>query len=1155
MPEEESDDAFGGEDDEGAQSAAPAGQLSIFISHRCVVEPDRSIALRLREDLSPYGDVYVNTAQGVGVRWDEKIKESLDHADFVIALVSERANESEWVKYELSYAALRFQREGRPIILPVFLGFEGNLKDLSAIIGASTIGFNPISIDPGDYAGLLSQIQAAIRDDQPTLDPSVVGLEGFLVGEFRKSLTRAVGLDSPELRRAGESLRAQRLFWVVGDPGVRNYFARALAVREHDREAEGGKEKGPNIYEVTRSLSWSRVDDTLVRESIIIFTDVLPAALFDEEASRDELKSLKRLAARNLVIVTASEESYSEIEQEMRNREFGRAASRVVGHGFYDERAKLEIFERLLDFSYKSRDITRRQHQWAHQLREEPEGRETFRAILNKWSPSDIERFVTRHMRQVKRQGDILRLLQRNADLDNEIHTWFVALDDSTRCFVLALAMLPGLRREQLWMKYKLIVERLKGLDGGLSMWPLGICRQHAAPYVTTEGQLDFVDGRIAEAVQREVTINFREYLIELVPLIKEMSVPPGREQGMSREALAARKAMATESGEVRAALARLVGKAGRQGLEDFAGGSLGPPLNARRADRPGLEDFRNLLEFWGADPSLQVREAVAISLEQAVTERAGAKHALGLLGQWCNIASNHYEVLYKAAAAASALAAIVAAKPVGETYERALRLLKRLASSTHPSIKFYVSISLRKAARKLPLVEQEATVSLTTLLSMVAQDGKASTKINVAEALNEARIADEAVASQVIRGWASGEDADCRWVAVCSLFLWRKQRNEERVREAVGFLTRDAQTTAGVLVEIINHKHEKTAIFWGAFSQLVREADAPTREALVSGLAELPQASLDERLLPLLRAAEDPSLSGLAVELRAERWRRMFSTPPEFIADLRKEVYREDMSVEIYKALDGLLKPEPWGHGGELLRALVSCFPDHRESLDAILVRLKGIAPALFEPLSVEVRREGFRRLLNTPMTLVAVVAEGLTRTELAGDTGAALAALTQPEPQGYRQELLRALADSQATAPAPVFALLQQFRASGNPALARLAYELNLRALEGDITDPERFLSRVIEMMHNAPQRAEVLQSLQHLSTPGPQGRRRELVRALGTARVTRPAEVNALLQEPGWQPPAGVFSLGTEVKLFSFISYILSPNIAAAIFGLAN
>ncbi len=1108
-------------DDEEADAGGTSGKLSIFVSHSCEVEPDRTIALSLYRDLSPYSDVYVNTTRLKGERFDEEITGWLNRADFVIALLSRQSNESEWVRWELTRAALRFKRtKQRPVVIPVLLGL--GIDDLSNRIGAAVAGFNPWRADPADYAGLLAQVQAVIEGGLPPIDLSVASLEGFEVGEYRKSLTRAASPDSAELRRACASLCTNQLLWVVGDPGVRNHFARALAVREHDREAAAAREqgKGPHVYEVTRSLGWSKADDTLVGGAVLVFNDVTPSALFDEESSRDELKSLRRLAERNLVILTASEESYDEIEQEMRNREFAGGGRVNVGRDFYGEPAKLDIFGRLLKFSLDAGDITHRQHRWARRLLEDAEARETFRAVVRKWSPSDLERFVTRHLRDARREGDVLRLLQRNADLDDEIHAWFVGLDDSARCFILTLAMLSGLGAEQLWEKYKLVVGHLRSLDARLALWPLGICRQRAAPYVTTEGQLHFVDARIADAVQREVTDSFREYLVELVPLLKEARFVP-----------------ADGGREVRTAVARLLGRAGRRGLE---------------------EQFRGLLAFWGEDPAFQVREAVAVALEQAARERAGAGHALGLLEGWCNVASGNQKTFYRAAAASSALASVAAANAAGgETRERALALLRRLAA--YKGLRGYVSIALKKAARKLPLAEDDSPVGLAALLRAVAGDSKASTRINVGEALNEARAADEqrgrGEAEALVREWAAGDEADCRWAAICSLLLWRRQRQDERVRVAAEFLARDPETTASVLVELVNSKYARTKIFEKCLLQLARATDGATRAALVAGLAALSQAGVEARLMPLLRAAEEAELSGLAVEVRAERWRRMLPAPAEFVADLRKELRVEGMSAEIYQALAALLRPEPWGQWDEAVRSLVGCFAVERPALDDALARLEAIAPALFEPLSVEVRREGLRCLLHDPPAFVAAAAEGLAPGGPERATAEALAALARPEPQGSGQELLRVLADAHALVPAEAFALLQQFRASGHPALVQLAYELNLRSLEGDVGDAGRFLSRVVEMMRYAPQRAEVLRALQHLSTPEPEGRRRDLVRALGAARVARRSEVDALLSEPEWQSPGGTFGLGIEIKLFSYLSQISSPGFAAAVFNLVT
>lgn len=1122
------DDEF--EADETEHFAAPAEDAfkgkHIFISHKCDVEPDDTVAAMLHSELSALGCVvYLDQDQPIGARYDDAIGDSIKKADFVVVLLSKDANESDWVKFELDYAYAQFQQLGRPAILPVGLGIS--VADLSMRLGARVGGFTARSYEPSDHDEILADVKEGISHEPRAHKRTGVGMEGFLVRKFRRNITRVVYLDSPQMRRAGEALRREKLFWVVGDASIRNHVARSLAVKERDRQLEGGlaTEQGPNIYEVPRTLHWSKIADQLVRDSIIIFLDAHPSSLFDAESQRDQLKSLQRLTERNLVIVTAAAESLSEIEQEMRDRELAGGAHLPVGHDFYDERARLEIFERLLDFSHDARDISPEQYQWAHQLLEQSEGREILKASINKWSPADIERFMTRHLPEVKRPDDVFKLLQRNADLDNEIHTWFIALDDSTRCFVLVLAMLCGLRREQFWKNYKLIFGQLKKLDANLSLWPLGIGRHRAALYVTTEGQVDFVDERIAEAIYREVSKNFREYLIDLEPLIKTMSVPAGRDQTTTEK----RKLEVAETKEVRTALARVVGKAGRQGLEDLT----------------------DLLNFWGADSALPVREAVALCMEQAVAEQVGARQALALLEGWSRDASNGREALCKRWSAASALGSIVATRPGRVVCERALELLEQLAGDDHPSTKFNVSISLKKTARKIPLVANDTSRGLATSLALVARDAKAATKINVAEALIEARIADEAAALAVIREWVSGEDIDCRWAAMCSLFLWRRQDNRERNREVAGFLTLDTATAADVLVETLTFKHQKMRVLWQCFKQFVLEADDATRKLLVAGLASVPQARFDDQLLSLLRACENRLLSGLVIEVRAERWRRMFSTPTEFLTDLRKEIKQESLAGEVGASLARLAKPEPEGCRSELVQALVSSFPQHRVRLDDILKRLTIIAPPVFEPFSLEVRCEGLRKLFADPLTFVAVVAEGLGNAEVSGEICVALETLAQPEPQGDREELLQTLAAAQVINAAAVRTLLQQFRAASSNTLSLLAYEINLHSLEGDLANPERFLSRVMEATRDRQQRVEVFQLLRQLSLPEPQGRHKALVRALGVSRVSRPGDVNALLDDSSWQTNSGLLSLRTEVKLLSFLARIFSPGFVSRMF----
>jgi hypothetical protein len=819
----------------------------------------------------------------------------------------------------------------------------------------------------------------------------------------------------------------------------------------------------------------------------------------------------------------------------MRRQDFKRDQSIAVAHDFYDDATKRFVFEKLLDFSKETGVISSRQFDWARGLLDElpphrsaahadsrTEGGDLFNSIIKKWSPADIERFVTLHLRQVKKSNDILKLLRRNADLDNEIHSWFVSLDDSTRCFVMALALFSGLNTEQLWEKYKAIVESLRRLDVSLSLWPLGICRQRAALYVTTEGALDFKEERFAEAVYREIAKNYREYFIELIPLMAKWSVPQGRNQRRAEAISPERKRKAAEGQEVRAAIARMVGKMSLNGFAELSG----------------------LLNYWAADPIFQVREAVALSLEQATSESTGAKHIFNMLDKWCGDRSLNEEALHRTWAAASALGSIAAANTGRPVYVKALNRLKKLARDAGGNIRFYVSIPLKKAARKVPLSEIE------NLLCLVIQDGQPATRINVAEALNEARVFNRDTARRVLDRWLASEDVNQRWAALCSIILWRHQSDEERNQELVRFLEHDAAIIASVFFETVKQKYYQTRIP-ALFEQFALEITDEARRNLVSGLAEIPFSLLDQRLLGRLRAAGEPSLERFVVEVRSARWRHLLLTPHDFINSLREELNQERMTVEVYTSLALLLKPEPDGCRRQLVDAFADCFAQHRTGLDRILTRLKNIAPSTFEPLAVEVRLEILKRLFHDPAAFVEAVTAEMGRAETVGETQEVLERLARSEPEGYRDELLQALASGYALDPESVKHLLGLFRATASRTLRLIAFEFNFRLLEGELSSPAQFLLKILSAMRDAAEWGEAVQILKYLAVSEPQGRRQMLVQALSQARGTQPQEVDDLLQHPALQAEPNLAGLRLEVRLASVFNSFFVPNFLTRFF----
>lgn len=1124
--------------DESSKQIEEAAQRPVvFISHRQGFDLDQNIATMLYENLTENTekcDVYLDTQQLASVRWAELIQQSIKDADFVIALITENANRSDWIAFELSEAHRRWVEFRKPVLIPVHLE---PIAEYEGRIGAALSGFHRIDYK-GDNQELIAAVRASIFGGGVGLSTTPHGMEGFLVKDSRRDLMRAAFLNSSKLEAASRQLQMDKLLWLIGEDGARNYVARSLAVKEQLAEGAGEAGQERKLYEVTRSLRWSKVNSTAIHDSIIIFRDVAPSAVFDEEKYTNELASLEALMQRrNTIILTTSEDFYLEIQQEMRRQDFKKNQRIDVCRDFYNDADKQAIFEKLLDFSKEIKVINSRQYEWACGLLSESalsgkaaaaseysrnEGRELFDSIIKQWSPADIERFVTLHLPQVKKANDILKLLKRNANLDNEIHSWFISLDDSTRCFVMTLALFSGLSAEQLWEKYKSIVENLRRLDVSLSLWPLGICRQRASLYVTVEGTLDFKEERFADSVYREIAKNYREYFIELIPLIEKWSVPPGRKQRRTEAISAQRKQLAVQGAEVRATIAHMVGKLSLNGFTELSG----------------------LINYWAGDPIFKVREAVALTMEQAASESLGAKYTFSMLDKWCGERSNNEDTLHRMWAAASALGSIAAANTGKPVYMKALNRLNKLARDTRGSIRFYISIPLKKVARKVPLSEIES------LLSLVVKDEQPFTRINVAEVLNEARVFNKEAASEVLDRWFSSEDYNQRWAAICSVIIWRKQGDAERNQEVIRFLEHDAAIVASVFVEIVKHKFYKARIPT-SFEKLILQMPEDAREKFVSGLAEIHFNTLAERLLERFRSSGDPTLERLVFEVRAARWKHLLSMPRDFIRDLREELNRERMSLESYASLTLLQRPEPDGSRRQFICALVDGLAHNRAALEKLLTKLEQSAPSIFERLVVEARLEAFKRLFYDPAAFIEAVTADMRRTEATGETQKVLELLAQPEPTGYHEELLQALAHSYALNPAPVTALLTLFRKGSSHTLKSIAFEFNYRMIEGSFSAPTQFLAKILSAMRDAAEWEEAIQILSYLAVSEPQGKRRLLIQALAQAKALQPQEVDNLLRHPSFQSQPNLTGLRLEVRLAAMLSSVFVPNFVSRFF----
>ena len=95
--------------------------INVFISHNY---KDKPMARKIAKELDKYGiKVWIDESEiRLGDSLIEKIKDGLDHMDFLIALISENSVHSEWVKKELDIA-MNKEIDGKKVIaIPILVG-------------------------------------------------------------------------------------------------------------------------------------------------------------------------------------------------------------------------------------------------------------------------------------------------------------------------------------------------------------------------------------------------------------------------------------------------------------------------------------------------------------------------------------------------------------------------------------------------------------------------------------------------------------------------------------------------------------------------------------------------------------------------------------------------------------------------------------------------------------------------------------------------------------------------------------------------------------------------------------------------------------------------------------------------------------------------
>ncbi len=1110
---------------------------AIFISYNHN-ENDNSVAARIHHELSSYCEVFLDQKRLHGEDFPAEAQAFLDRADFVIALISPASVGSHWVTAELEHVFERSKKEGRPNVIPIRVSYEGPLTlVLRAYIGR----FNAYYWDNQNYIALFEKLHAAIAAKPLTVStPVVTGTDIILIRDelrMRRAETFVLPRDLPT---TGISFAEKRLLWLTGDALVRNYVAGAIAAQtsnETAAESNGNTPPPPKVYEISRSRRWSEINSTYISDSTIVLLDALPAPHLNDSGAIAEWHSLRAIIERNnIVIATAPKEEFERLEQELLRYQFTDYQHQELSRDPYTEKDKCDIFKHLIEHMYKTGELDEDKYAWASELIKESsettqpdqrrpraralemrrrEARAQFEENLKVWAPPDIERFVT-GLLKVRSEGDVLKLLKRSAAIQDEIRAWFVSLDDSVRCFILALSLFPDLSQEQLWDKYKTITEHLRRFDQSLRLLPFGICRKRAQPNVSIDGPISFVDDRIADAIGEEVVQSYREYFVELLPKLKEWSVPPGRNP-RTQEQIAQRKTKVEETRGPRESIARMVGIAGRLSLDELS----------------------DILDYWATDSNFHVRKAVALALEQTAKSPTGRNHALSLLEQWCLDLDANGQVRWHALAASIALGYVAAAAGDAHFSARAFQSLREFARSRRPDARFYASMALKQFARYASLETIEGT------LSRLAKDERSKVRLNVAGALNEARTSEKAEAAEaLIECWIQSNNHNHRWVALCAIITSRRSyRNTEKFTRLLNYLNnkQTASALGSVLGEIVTDDYYG-GIAQDVFAYLSQEAQDEAWSNLASGLAAAPLPNVEKELLPRLRFGLIPPFDERAIDLRREVLKHKFDEPPRFLTTVRSWLAQDSSRLEAFQALAMLLEDVPDSSRVQFVTSFGKYFAQNPSGVNGLLAILERLAPVYFDPLSLEVRREAFRQLLQNPARFVTLAYEQLTTVATADATEESLDLLARNDVYESRQQMLKALLAAYQQTPTATKDLLLALRSSANQNLANIVREFNFGLIEAGMATPATFPALVLELVY---QDSETFSLLNYLADPGPLGQRDKLVNALVEAMLLKVDATDQLLALPAMSEWANLASLAGQVSRGFYVKRLFSST----------
>lgn len=1034
-------------------------RAKVFLSY-ARADPNADVVHAAYSALADRHEVFCDLAIEPGVPWEAEIKTNLAAADYFVVFLSAEATRSKVLAEEARCAVRQQEETGRPRILPVLLAY--NFDDLGLELGALLKPSQSISYwhTPEDTADVIDDLQRVFSGAwKPPATEIAPALSRYRVSAARAARIQEVFVPPPDVDRARDVLRSGKVVWITGPAGTgKRFLASALAC-----------EMGEPRFELRRTLSWRHIFENRPTKSVMVLPDALAperAGLGDFEA---ELSWLRKICASgNTVLLTCTDEEYSARSVDLIEAEFTPAqlARYPLTDGAYPLSLRTAIVRNLVAQSHAAGIVTLAQRGWIEKLLD------GHHLPWKGWTLGELESLVTRSLPATTGPADVVQLLDRHATIQDQVHAWFLGLGEAARSLLLTLLLFPEATPEHIWARFRAVLSQLETLRlvPQMSIPTLGVCRKQCAPYVTKSGDLEIVDSDVASAIMRELAVSWREYVIELRPLLAGWALPPAdQDRALTRSD-------ADGSGAVRQEVARLLGELLKVRAEDVL---------------PFLEDFATF------GHSI-VRRAAAEAIVHAFDSEDGARNGRKLLRAWEADRSADPAATRKRGVAANASWRIAAMNGDAANHEFALEQLRRHVRDI-PRVRAVVAYGLGS------LVSRRNARELQPLMARLARDPDEIVRRRTGVALGELNRRAPDDAEVIFAEWIAAGDARRLWTVAYALLVTRRPRLGDRDR-AHAVMDRDPTAFMKALASSMTpadlaNDTDNTESATRNVMRLASDPESARRFAVALGKhwAEHPDkgALLCEQLGGLSAAPVD--------ELLVEAYQHRLVEIPT--------VSQCQESVLADAAAGGTRRQLAARAVAELLTAEL----EDEHALVAAIVEARKADPELFErflgwmrtDLGDDGRRAAFilrgfavASLLEEPAELVRCLAAWL-KTPEAGREARVMIRAVMMTPDS-RTTLLAPLSLQYWDARDDVEVILRQVRRSSSSLVREVAFDRLLA------DDPERFIAAAIEETQDREQfREEALEALGEVA----ETKRAEMAAAI--RRGVRPANRRSVLR----------------------------------------